>query len=412
MTVLAPDAGGAAPTTPDERRALGVASAAHIVHDGYTDLLYLLLPVWQAEFGLGYAAVGFLKSCYVAVMAALQIPASLLAERVGPVAVLAGGTLVAGSCFLLAGVSAGVIGLAAALLLGGIGASVQHPVASSIVANAFHGARSRTVLGVYNFTGDLGKMAMPLLAAGLFAVMAWRPALWVVAGLGFAVAALVVAFAPAQARAAPLRAEKQADADAGAAPAHAPAIRSRGFSLLLSIGVIDNAARSGFLTFLPFLLQAKGASLTVIAVALSLVLAGGAAGKLVCGYLGARLGVLTTVLLTEGLTALGMLALLPLPLGAALVVLPALGVVLNGTSSVLYGTVPELVAPAARARAFGIFYTGVIGGSAAAPPVLGLVGDAVGVPLTLAIIAAVVLVTIPLVVALNPILPRHAIERR
>jgi len=123
-----------------------------------------------------------------------------------------------------------------------------------------------------------------------------------------------------------------------------------GFRLLLGIGAIDNAARSGFLTFLPFLLQAKGASLTTIALALSLVLAGGAAGKLVCGYLGARLGVLTTVLLTEGSTAAGMVALLALPLDVVLIVLPLVGIALNGTSSVLYGTVPELVPPDACAR--------------------------------------------------------------
>ena len=108
MAVLAPEAGGSAPSRADERRALGVAGAAHVVHDGYTDLLYLLLPVWQAEFGLGYAQVGLLKSCYVAVMAALQVPASLLAERVGPIAVLTGGTVLAATCFLLAGVSAGI----------------------------------------------------------------------------------------------------------------------------------------------------------------------------------------------------------------------------------------------------------------------------------------------------------------
>jgi MFS family permease len=322
--------------------------------------------------------------------------------------VLAGGTVLAASCFLLAGVSAGMVGLVAALVLGGIGASVQHPIGSNIVAGAFHGARSRTALGIYNFTGDVGKMAMPLLAAGLFAVMAWRPALWVVAGLGFAVAALVVAFAPAQAGHAATPSARLPSAQDSAVQAAAPPIASRGFNLLLAIGTLDNAARSGFLTFLPFLLQAKGASLTTIAVALSLVLAGGAAGKLVCGYLGARLGVLRTVLLTEGLTALGMVALLPLPLPVALFVLPALGVALNGTSSVLYGTVPEVVAPAARARAFGIFYTGVIAGSAAAPPLMGLVGDLVGVPLTVAVIAAGVLVTLPLAVALDPLLPRHA----
>jgi hypothetical protein len=41
----------------EERRAVSVAGAAHALHDGYTDLIYILLPIWQAEFGLSYAAL-------------------------------------------------------------------------------------------------------------------------------------------------------------------------------------------------------------------------------------------------------------------------------------------------------------------------------------------------------------------
>ena len=87
---------------------------------------YVLLPVWQAEFGLGYAEVGMLRGSYMATMSALQIPASLLAERISPMIVLVTGTLLAACCFLLAGIST-VVGLLVALLLGGVGASVQHP---------------------------------------------------------------------------------------------------------------------------------------------------------------------------------------------------------------------------------------------------------------------------------------------
>jgi MFS family permease len=385
-----------------QRRTLAATTSAHALHDGYTDLLYLLLPIWQAEFGLGYAQVGALRATYTATMAALQIPASLLAARIGPIVVLAGGTALAASCFLLAGLTAGVAGLLAALVVGGIGASVQHPVGSSLVSRAYSGALSRKALGFYNFTGDLGKMAMPPLAAGLFALMAWRPALWVVAGLGFAVAALVLVLTPPSAHA--KRAVPSPDAAASAVPAASSS--PYGFRLLLGIGAVDNAARSGFLTFLPFLLQAKGASLATIALALSLVLAGGAAGKLACGYLGARLGVLPTVVLTEGSTAAGMVALLATPLEASLVLMPLVGVALNGTSSVLYGTVPELVAPEAHARAFGIFYTGTIAASALAPPVLGLLADRVGIPGAIATVAVAVLATIPLTFALDPLLPR------
>jgi FSR family fosmidomycin resistance protein-like MFS transporter len=112
------------------------------------------------------------------------------------------------------------------------------------------------------------------------------------------------------------------------------------------------------------------------------------------------------VILTEGLTAAGILALLPLPLEPTFVLLPAIGIGLNGTSSVLYGTVPELVSREARTRAFGIFYTGTAGASALAPPVMGLFGDRFGVPSTLAGIAIGVLATIPLAVILNPMLVR------
>ena len=391
-----------------ERRALGVAAGAHVVHDGYTDLLYVLLPIWQAEFGLGYAEVGMLRGGYMATMSALQIPASLLAERVSPIVVLAGGTLLAAVCFLLAGASTGIVGLLAALLLGGVGASVQHPIASSMVARAFDGARSRTALGVYNFTGDIGKMALPALTAILLTLMTWRSALWIIAAVGIVTAVLLLVVAP---RGSPRQSRSSGETFDGAGETGATAgdgrpSTSRGFRLLFSLSLIDSAARMGFLTFLPFLLQAKGASIAQIGLALSLVFAGGAAGKLVCGYLGGRLGVLTTVILTEGLTAVGIIVLLPLPLEAAFFLLPVIGVGLNGTSSVLYGTVPELVSPEAQTRAFGVFYTGTAGASALAPPIMGMFGDRFGVPNTMAGIAIGVLTTIPLAVMLNPILAR------
>ena len=47
-----------------ERRAVGVACGAHALHDGYTDLVYVMLPIWQAEFGLGFAALGLMKTVF------------------------------------------------------------------------------------------------------------------------------------------------------------------------------------------------------------------------------------------------------------------------------------------------------------------------------------------------------------
>jgi MFS transporter, FSR family, fosmidomycin resistance protein len=176
------------------------------------------------------------------------------------------------------------------------------------------------------------------------------------------------------------------------------------FPVLLSIGTLDSATRMGFLLFLPFVLTAKGASLPTIGLALTLVFAGGAAGKLVCAFIGARIGAVATVWLTEGLTAVLIVTLLPLPLEAAMVLLPVIGVALNGTSSVLYGSVPDLVAPERRARAFSVFYTGTIGAGAVAPAIYGVIGDALGVPSALMIVAGILLLTLPLSLVLKPAL--------
>jgi MFS family permease len=183
------------------------------------------------------------------------------------------------------------------------------------------------------------------------------------------------------------------------------------FPVLLSIGVIDSAVRMAFLTFLPFLLTAKGASLPTIGLALTLVFAGGAAGKLVCAFIGARIGAIATVWVTEGLTAAGVLALLPLPIEAGVLLLPVIGIALNGTSSVLYGSVPDLVTPERRGRAFSVFYTGSIGAGAAAPPLFGVIGDILGVTAAVIIIACTVLLTLPLALILKPALPAPARDR-
>src|SRR5262245_57521381 len=85
-----------------ERRALGVACGAHMLHDGYTDLVWVALPIWQAEFGLNYAMVGLLRTVYSGTLASLQIPAAGIAARIGAGIVLSAGTALAGLRYCLA----------------------------------------------------------------------------------------------------------------------------------------------------------------------------------------------------------------------------------------------------------------------------------------------------------------------
>lgn len=94
--------------------------------------------------------------------------------------------------------------------------------------------------------------------------------------------------------------------------------------------------------------------------------------------------------------------MLALPLVPAMALLPLLGVLLNGTSSVLYGTVPELAPPGQEARAFALFYTGTIGSGALSPVLYGTVGDFAGPAWGTASAAMAALLVCPLALLLAP----------
>ena len=383
--------------TPDtRRRTLVLAGVTHALHDGYTDVIYVLLPVWRAEFGLDYVALALLRSLYAGAMALLQVPASWLADHVGGRAVLILGTVVAAVGYALAGFSGGAIGLSAALLIAGAGSSVQHPIASSAVSRAY-GDAARGPLGTYNFSGDLGKAIIPAALAFGLSIAPWRSTLWLLALVGLAVAVLLALSLP----------KIHSMEEPSSTKVRASHGDKRGFSLLLAIAVIDIGVRMGFLTFVPFLLQLKGASQPLIGTALALVFIGGAAGKFVCGWLGQRWGTVSVTICTEGLTAIMIALAVVLPLLPLLFVLPVLGIMLNGTSSVLYGTVPELTPPNRTERTFAIFYTGVLGSGALSPLLFGVVGDHAGPATATYATAAAALATIPLALALGPYLARR-----
>ena len=378
------------------RATLATCGATHALHDGFGDGMLLFLPLWQAELGLTLAETGALRAMYSIANSALQLPGSFLSERIGERLTLAAGTALLGLGFIAASISGGYVLLAAALLLTGVGASVQHPLSSSLIARSTSGARLRVALGAYNFMGDVGKVAVPALAAFVVSIWGWREATGALGALGVAFALgifLILPRASAHAAVAPAAEPHGVD---GPAKSHWPR-----FGMLAAISTIDSMGRYGALTLLPFVLIAKGADISTVGVALSLVFAGGATGKFACGLIAIRAGVIGTVIATEIVTAAGILSLSVLPLYAMMPLLPLFGLALNGTSSVLYGSVPETVARDKVGRAFGLFYSMASGGSAIAPYLYGYLGDKLGLETALTILACGVSTILPLAASLH-----------
>jgi len=376
------------------KRTLSTCCTAHILHDGLSDVSYVLLPILQQSFGLSLIQVGIIRSAWRAATAIFQTPVGLAAERLGARNLLAVGTAASGLAFIALGQSAGFAAILAALFCAGFGSAFQHPLCSTLISHAYPGTGRRAALGTYNFFGDVGKFAFGGAVSLLFvAGVPWQVPITVFGALALACALLVLVALDATAgRSEPVK--------VSAAEPAAPAgwgIRNRaGFTALCLIEVIDTSVRTGFLTFIAFLMLAKNLPAGWAALSVPLILIGGMAGKLACGHLAERFGIVRTVFLTELATGVGILLMLVLPDVAAYLVLPLLGIALNGTSSVLYATIGDVIDPDRLPRAFGLFYTinsvcGLI-----VPLVFGYIGDAFGVQLSIAICGVLAFATLPL----------------
>ena len=378
------------------RPILATCSAAHAAHDGLAEALLVLLPLWAQAFGLSLTHTGALKSAFYAAMTAGQIPSGLLSERLGERRLFALGTLGAAAGWLLLAEADGFRALLVALVVAGIGSSVQHPLASSLVSRAHRGERVRAALGFYNFAGDVGKALVPALLAIGIGIAGWRTSS---ASCGIAMAVVALGVHVSLQR---FVSDTAPPTPRAGAPAPGWGIADRrGFAVLSVIAIIDASTRSGFLVLAPFLMIEKGLPVEHVGFAIMLIFAGGAAGKFACGFIAERLGTIRTIAITEVATALGIIAAIAMPMSVLWVLLAPIGLVLNGTSSALYAAAGELAHEERQARAFGLFYTVTTAASAVAPLAFGVLGDAVDLTTSAAVAAVLVAAAAPVALALR-----------
>ena len=367
--------------------------AFHLIDDGFTDSIYLLLPFIASELSLSFSQIGLLKGTASAAMSFFQIPLGLLGERIGDLTVIAAGTLgMAGGFLVLSRVYTFPLILLCILFSKGTGAG-QHSLCASALSKVFEFSGRRAAIGTYNFSGDMGKVFLPFVLTVMINLWGWRQALSILSLSGLVGVAILWSLARQRTASPPI-------------PHPREELRLKGsswgisnpasFSALLTIGVIDSSTRTALLTFLPFLLLQKGIPVTQVGFALTLLFAGGAAGKLACGFLAEWLGIISMVWGTEILTCAGILALIGSPTSVTWIMLPLVGFMLNGTSSVLYATVAEIISATARSRGYGLYYAITLGAGAIAPLLYGLLTDSMGLTVTMIAVAFVVLATLPL----------------
>ena len=383
------------------RRKLTLAAccATHGVQDGLTASIYILLPILAQAFGLSFAQVGLVRAAHSGAMGLLELPSGMLSERFGQRRLLAFGLLCAGTGYLMVSMAGGFLGLLIGLFVAGCGAAFQHALSSSLVSGTFAGPSRRTALGAYNSSGDTGKLLFSgFLTTLLGAAVAWPH---VAAGYGsLAIVAGVALFFLLRA----LRVGAPDPVSHSRSPLHGTdwGIRHRrGFATLAVIVLLDLAVQDAFLVFIAFLMVHKQVPVGLAGFAVVLTLAGGVAGKFGCGLLAARLGPVRALVAVEIVSAAAILAVLAAPAMVAFCLLPLAGVVLQGSSSITYGTVGDLVDERRQSRGFALIYTLSSAAAIAGPVAFGLVSDGFGLEAAMIAMAVVVILPAPLALLLR-----------
>ena len=369
------------------RRTLAFASATHVWSDLFFALMIPLLPLMREDpaLDLSYTEVGLLRTGFGTASIVLQVPAGFLAERWNEFWLLVAGNLWVGAGFLLMAGLTSFVPLLAATVLGGLGGGTQHPLATSMVSRAYRDEGHSAAVGTVNFAGDIGKLLAPLVVViGL----GWRSTMRLVGAAGIVFMALSMLMRRSVS-------SPRTDVGRGGSPslfrATAP---TRGLITLGSIGFMDAATRTAALTFVPFVLADRGAGTREVLILLTLLLAGGAAGKYGCGWLDDRYGSMGLVWWTKGVTALLLLAILVTPVVSAPALVLVLGFGLNGTSSVLYAAVARFAPRDRRATTYGYYYT-VTEASAIAPFIYGRIADLTSLRVTMTVMAAATALILP-----------------
>lgn len=347
-------------------------SLCHMVNDILQSLLSAIYPLLKDEFALSYAQIGLMTFAFQVTASLLQPVVGMVTDRHPMPRSLAVGMLCsfAGVLTLAQAGSYGML-LTGAMLIG-LGSSIFHPE-SSRVARTASGGRFGTAQSLFQLGGNGGQALGPLLAAFLVVPLG-RPVLgWLalIALGGSAVLWQVGRWAEGRRKAGALRI-----AGGSRLPRSRIAMAIGVLAVLSMTKAFYMASLTSYYTFFlidKFALTAQGSQ-----VMLFLLLFGAAAGVMLGGILGDRVGARKVIWFS-------ILGVLPFSL-----LLPHVGLFPTAVLTMLVGAIMASAAPAIVVFAqelvpgrtgliAGLFFGFAFGMGGIAAAVLGWVADARGI---------------------------------
>jgi FSR family fosmidomycin resistance protein-like MFS transporter len=300
---------------------------AHLTNDSYAYMLPALLPLLLGKLGIGLGLAGILVTLYQASSSFTQPVFGHMSDGGGRTRWMAwSGVALSGMAAAALGLSPSLAAVAVALLVGGLGTALYHPVSAALVAGSVPQRSRGQWMSVYISAGNFGLPIGPFVIGLIIATLGLDGS-WLIAIPAVGLAVLVWRFGPHLPRRTvaplPLRAVLRAN--------------RRMLAGLVSVSATRAWASALVSSFLPVYAVSRGATIVDASQLLTLFLLSGAVGGLFGGWLADRVG-RDRVIVTSLLVAAPFCVLLALQrnVGPAFVLAAAVsGLLLNGSFVVL-----------------------------------------------------------------------------
>jgi len=354
---------------------IGLVGLAHMISHFSQLMLAPLFPWLKGAFDASYTELGFLMTIFFVVSCAVQATSGFLVDRHGPRMILFGGLgLIAVAAFGFAA-STSYAMLAGFSVVAGIGNGVFHPVDYTVLNRKVSAARLGHAYSFHGITGSLGWGLAPLVLVPVAIAFSWRAALVTAGALALCVMGVLwLNRARLQLPAVAVRSEAAAAVDARFGFLRIPAVWMC-FAFFFFYAVVLSVVQ----TFAPEAArQLHGVPVALAAMCLTVYMVCSAGGMVLGGFLAANPARSETVV-AAGFGAAAAVALLlgfaPVPALAVPALFGAMGFVtgLSGPSRDML--VKKSTPDNASGRVYGIVYSGLDIGQAAAPLVFGRLMD-------------------------------------
>lgn len=352
---------------------VSLLGTGHFFSDFYANFLPALLPLVMAKLGLSLTLSGMLVMTYSVISSVLQPLAGYLIDKYGYAWLILLTTPVSAAFICLAGLAGNITTLFLLVAVAGLGASVFHPLAASLMGQVVTAETKGTAMAVFVFGGNVGFAVAPAVILYCLNLGGTASLLWlIIPGLVVTAASYLaglhrVDISPAGTQ----RGSHYAKGE--------PWYKSRGLLLLNAVTALRSWIQVALPTFLPVALAAAGQPPAVAAGMLTVFLLSGAAGSLLGGWLGDRIGrkagVIGSLIACLPVTYLFLHNLSPAPVNYLLLALS--GALLQSTAPTSVVWAQELI-PGNAAMASGMMLGLSFGLGGVGAAITGALADRIG----------------------------------